>query len=56
MNIGIAINQFSTHRGAILVTGAAVSLVFEWFGHSSTAVMPIFVGMAGLHGVMVNDK
>lgn len=56
MNFGIYPNQPSTHRGAILLAGAIVSVIFEWFGHSSTAIMPIFVGLAGAHGLAVKDQ
>jgi hypothetical protein len=54
MNIEIK-NQASTQRGVLLSVGAILSLVFEWFGHSSAAIMPIFVGLAGVHGLLVDD-
>ncbi len=54
MNLEIK-NQPSTQRGLVLAIGALVSLVFEWFGHSSIAIMPIFVGLAGVHGLVVPD-
>jgi Na+/H+ antiporter NhaC len=54
MNIEIK-NQASTHRGVILVIGAVISLIFEWFGHSSVNIMPIFMGIAGAHALFVDD-
>jgi hypothetical protein len=56
MNFGIDPNQASTHRGAILIVGAAISLLFEWFGKPSGAVMPLFVGLAGAYGFAVKDR
>jgi hypothetical protein len=53
--IKVKLDQPSTHRGIILATGAFISLVFEWFGHSSEAIMPIFVGLAGAHGLFIDD-
>jgi hypothetical protein len=49
------IEQHSTQRGGILIAGAIISVIFEWFGHSSATIMPIFVGLAGLHGVAIDD-
>ena len=52
----LKLNQYSTQRGIILVIGALVSLAFEWFGKSSTQVMPVFtILLAGLHGALTDD-
>jgi hypothetical protein len=56
----LKLNQYSTQRGIILVIGALISLAFEWFGKSSSQVIPImmliFTQMtAGLHGATTDD-
>jgi hypothetical protein len=52
----IKFDQHSTKRGVLLFSGAVASLVFAWFGHDASAVMPIFLGLAGGHMMLTDDE
>jgi hypothetical protein len=52
----IKTNQYTTQRGFILAAGMIISLIFEWFGHDSSRIMPLItIFLAGLHGIVTDD-
>lgn len=56
MNICIDWSQNSTKRGAILLSGSLLALLFYWYGKDPMPVMMVTTSLAGSLGLLVKDN
>lgn len=56
MKFKIDWSETSTKRGAVWIIGAAISMVFYWFGKDPLPVITVTASVAGGLGVALKDK